>query len=228
MLQSYNKSILYFVQHHKHYFVIWTFIWHSGSFKESVNGAKINLMMKLCLCTMKSMHLCPCNMNLYIRSSCYFCKQCRLQMHDLLKGIKVLAIVLSNLYIYKKQLLLVQIWNASFIAKDMKMVYKWSLILITQKGSALILDTCTMQIINTQTLVTIMPDNAHDQKCTLQDTSYQIRDPCCPIGTRPNSKWVYKKSRAYVMIVLGIMGATRIHNSVSLLPKTYQVSVTTS
>lgn len=106
--------------------------------------------------------------------------------------------------------------------------YRRSLILVTQKGSALILDTCTMQIINTQTLVTIMPDNAHDQKCTLQHTSYQICDPCCPIGTRPNSKWVYKKSRAYVMIVLGIMGATRIHNSVSLLPKTYQVSVTTS
>lgn len=150
-------------------------------------------------------------------------------MHDYWKEWKFWLLCYQ---IYKKQLLLVQIWNAWFIEKVMKMmVYERSLILITQKGSALILDTCTMQIINTQTLVTIMPDNAHDQKCTLQDTSYQICDPCCPIGTRPNSKWVYKKSRAYVMIVLGIAcchGATRIHNSVSLLPKTYQVSATTS
>ena len=88
--------------------------------------------------------------------------------------------------------------------KNMGLVYSGLLILFTQKGGALILNSCTMQIIDAQTLVAIMPNNTHDQECTLQYPCYQIGDPCCPIGTRPNSERVHKKSRTYVVIASGI------------------------
>lgn len=51
-------------------------------------------------------------------------------------------------------------------------IYIRLLILFTQKGSALVLNTCAMQIVDAQTLVAEMPNNAHDQERALQTTCY--------------------------------------------------------